>query len=145
MVIDQNGSAKYFKYLVQVEQSHIDGLQHVNNACYVNWCEQAAWSHSKSLGVELQDFHNIDRAMAIRSAHYEYQEASHSGDQLEVKTWLSDFSALGMKRHFVVTRKSDSAVVVKADWLLVCIEISTGKPKRLPNLFKEKYGAQDAS
>lgn len=44
----------------------IDGLNHVNNAVYVQWCEQVAWKHSEQLGLGLADYRRLDRAMAIR-------------------------------------------------------------------------------
>ena len=29
----------------------IDGLQHTNNAVYVQWCERIGWAHSEALGL----------------------------------------------------------------------------------------------
>ena len=28
----------------------IDGLQHTNNAVYVQWCERIGWAHSEVMG-----------------------------------------------------------------------------------------------
>ena len=39
----------------RVEAQDIDGLQHTNNAVYVKWCEQVAWSHSVALGLDLDE------------------------------------------------------------------------------------------
>ena len=54
----------------RVEEDDIDGLQHTNNAVYVNWCEQVAWSHSVALGLDLDAYHRLDRAMAITRSEY---------------------------------------------------------------------------
>ena len=39
--------------LVTVCAEDIDALSHTNNGVYVNWCEQAAWSHTSALGLTL--------------------------------------------------------------------------------------------
>ena len=49
---------------VMPQAGDIDGLQHTNNAVYVRWCEHAAWHHSKALGLDLEDYRRLDRAMA---------------------------------------------------------------------------------
>jgi acyl-CoA thioesterase FadM len=38
----------------RVGTGDIDGLDHTNNAVYVKWCEQVAWSHSVALGLDLE-------------------------------------------------------------------------------------------
>ena len=57
-------------YLMTVRplEEHIDGLNHTNNAVYVQWCEKVGWAHSESLGLSLIDYQRLDRAMAIRGA-----------------------------------------------------------------------------
>ena len=52
----------------QVDPSDIDGLDHTNNTVYVKWCEQAAWAHSGALGLDLDTYRRLDRAMAITRA-----------------------------------------------------------------------------
>lgn len=57
---------------VTPEAGDIDGLQHTNNAVYVPWCEHIAWHHSAILGLVLDDYRRLDRAMAIRCGEYDY-------------------------------------------------------------------------
>ena len=57
---------------VTPEAGDIDGLQHTNNAVYVRWCEHIAWHHSAVLGLDLDDYRRLDRAMAIRRGEYDY-------------------------------------------------------------------------
>ena len=53
------------------QPADIDGLNHTNNAVYVKWCEQVAWSHSVALGLDIEDYRRLDRAMAIRHGGYD--------------------------------------------------------------------------
>ncbi len=129
-----------FIHQIEVQEADIDGLGHANNACYVRWCEDTAWAHSHRVGVGLDQFHALDRAMAVRKADYDYRFAAYAGERLLIATWITDISAAQMTRYFQFVREADSTTILLAKWLLVCIEISSGKPKRLPVEFKAAYG-----
>jgi acyl-CoA thioester hydrolase len=132
--------ANPFVQQVQPQAADIDGLGHTNNAVYVRWCQAIAWAHSEALGLSVADYQRLDRAMVIQEAHYAYKQATFEGEDLLLATWLkSGNSALGMQRQFQLTRCSDQRVVLQAHWNLVCIEISSGKPKRLPTAFINAY------
>ncbi len=119
---------------------HIDGLDHTNNAVYVQWCEQVAWAHSDALGLTLADYQRLDRAMAIREGHYDYLLPSFAGEALVLGTWLTASDGrLTMERCFQLRRASDGVTLLRGRWALVCIEISTGRPKRMPPEFLSVY------
>lgn len=125
----------------QVAADVIDGLQHVNNAAYVAWCEEVAWQHSVSLGLSLDDYQQLNRAMAIRHSEYDYILSAYEGEELLIGTWLVESDGrLSMKRRFQIVRARDGAVLLRGVWQLVCIEISSGKPRRMPAEFLECYG-----
>jgi len=131
-----------FTLAVQPQAADIDGLDHVNNAVYVRWCEQAGWAHSEALGLGLADYRRLDRAMAIRSAHYDYVLAAGLGDTLTIATWLvASDGKLNMTRAFQVVRNGDGATLMRGRWELVCIAISGGRPRRMPPEFVRVYDA----
>jgi acyl-CoA thioester hydrolase len=118
----------------------IDGLNHTNNAVYVHWCEQAGWAHSEALGLDLDDYRRLDRAMAIRRGEYDYILPTTEGEALTLATWLVDGDGkLAMERRFQLVRDSDGATVLRGRWDLVCIEISSGRPRRMPQEFVDAY------
>ena len=120
---------------------HIDGLEHTNNAVYVNWCEQLAWQHSARLGLTLESYRELDRAMAIVEANYQYLAASYCDDELELATCLSDCDGkMRLTRHFRMIRLSDEREIFRGCWQFRCIEISSGRPKRMPPQYLEVYG-----
>ena len=125
---------------VTPQADDIDGLDHTNNAVYVRWCEQAGWSHSEALGLDLADYRRLDRAMAIARAEYEYLLPTGLGDELLLGTWLSATDGrLTMERRFQLVRAGDGATVMRGRWQLVCIEIGSGKPRRMPPEFCDVY------
>ena len=114
----------------------IDGLHHTNNAVYVQWCETIGWAHSEALGLGLADYLRLNRAMAIRRAEYDYILPTQLGEALTLATWLvATDGKLTMERRFQLVRDADQAVILRGGWDLVCIEVSSGKARRMPAEF----------
>ena len=118
----------------------IDGLNHVNNGAYIRWCEQAAWQHSDALGLGLDDYQELDRAMAVRRSEYDYLKACYLSDRLTIGTWLAKGRGReGLIRRFEIRRQDDAKCVLRAEWQFACVTLSTGAPKRMPQIFKDVY------
>ena len=129
-----------FTQAVRPSVDDIDGLQHTNNAVYVRWCETVAWAHSEALGLALADYQRLDRAMAIRRGEYDYLLPSVLGDELLLGTWLADSDGkITLERRFQLIRCSDQATVLRGRWDLVCIEMGSGRPRRMPKEFSAVY------
>ncbi|MBD9631101.1 MULTISPECIES: acyl-CoA thioesterase [Pseudomonadaceae] len=126
---------------IEVKSEDIDGLGHANNAVYVSWLERCAWRHSQSLGLDLAEYRRLDRAMAVVRHEVDYLAAAYEGEQLQLATWIvqSD-QRLKMTRHFQLVRPADALTLLRAQTTFVCIELSSGKPKRMPVEFIEGYG-----
>jgi acyl-CoA thioester hydrolase len=132
--------AEPFTLPVTVLHEHIDVLEHANNTSYINWCQDAAWSHSARLGVDIRDFRSLDRAMVVHRARYEYIGSAFENERLDVGTWLTATDGrMQMTRHFQIRRCDDGATLMRGDWDLVCVKLSTGKPTRMPEIFRQSY------
>lgn len=129
-----------FTLALSPQTEDIDGLGHTNNAVYVRWCEQAGWAHSMALGLGVDDYRRLDRGMAIRRGEYNYLLPTAEGEPLLLGTWLiAGDSAVSACRCFQLVRLSDQSTVLRGKWELVCIELSSGRPKRFPAEFKAAY------
>ncbi|HEY0329356.1 MAG TPA: acyl-CoA thioesterase [Rhodopseudomonas sp.] len=129
-----------FTLQVAPEAADIDGLGHTNNAVYVRWCEAIGWAHSEALGLGLIDWQQLDRAVAIRRGEYDYLLPSAQGDALTLGTWITASDGkLSMERRFQLIRPRDRAIIMRGRWQLVCIELSSGRPRRLPAEFLQIY------
>lgn len=118
----------------------IDGLNHTNNAVYVQWCEKIGWAHSQALGLSLADYQRLDRAMAIRRGEYDYLLPTVLQDELTLGTWiLASDGKLTMERRFQLVRNRDQVTVLRGRWDLVCIELSSGRARRMPSEFCQVY------
>jgi acyl-CoA thioester hydrolase len=116
-------------------------LEHTNNTVYVKWCEQAAWAHSESLGLDLPCYQRLDRAMVITRSEFDYLRASKLGDNIAVATWITGCDQrITMERHFQAVRLGDGITLLRARMEFACVELSSGKARRLPTEFLDGYG-----
>ena len=124
-----------------VEPKPVDGLGHANNAVYVSWLERCAWRHSQFLGLDLVEYRRLDRAMAVVRHEIDYLASAYEGQQLQMATWIVESDQrLKMDRRFQLVRPEDGATLLRARTTFVCIELSSGRPKRMPPEFVEGYG-----
>ena len=129
-----------FTLPVVPQSGDIDGLKHTNNAVYVQWCEMIGWAHSQALGLSLMDYQHHDRAMAIRRGEYDYLLPTLLHEELTLATWLtSSDGKLTMERRFQLIRNRDQSTVLRGRWDLVCIELSSGRARRMPQAFSQVY------
>lgn len=134
-----------FTHALAPGTADIDGLNHTNNAVYVRWCEQIGWLHSQALGLTLDHYRRLDRAMAIRRGEYDYLLPTVLGETLTLATWLvGGAGGVAMERRFQLVRDRDGATVLRARWDLVCIDISSGRVRRMPPEFLAAYVTQVA-
>ena len=126
---------------IQVAADDIDGLGHANNAVYVSWLERCAWRHSQFLGLDLVEYRRLDRAMAVVRHEIDYVASAYEGQELQMATWIVESDQrLKMDRRFQLIRPEDGTTLLRAKTTFVCIELSSGRPKRMPAEFVEGYG-----
>jgi len=78
--------------------------------------------------------------MAIRRSEYDYLLPTAAGDAVLLATWLcATDGKLAMERRFQLVRESDGATVLRGRWDLICIEISSGRARRMPAEFCDAY------
>lgn len=129
-----------FTQAIAAGRDDVDGLGHVNNATYIRWCEAIAWSHSGQLGLTVDDYVDMQRAMAIHHAEYDYLQACFPGDELQAATWITECDLrLSMERRFQIVNTRTSETVFRGAWQLVCVNLESNRPTRIPKRFLEAY------
>lgn len=125
-----------------VDESHIDRLEHMNNAMYLTFMEQAAWHHTEALGIDWQAYVDLDAACVVHRHELDYLMPAHLGDELEVATWIAENDGrLTMWRGFQFRRVADGRTVFRARTQYVTVKLSNGRARRMPQSFVEAYRA----
>ncbi|MDQ8935702.1 acyl-CoA thioesterase [Acinetobacter rudis] len=123
----------------QVQEKDIDVLGHVNNVVYVQWMQDIATAHVDSLGLGLKQYLELKHAMVAVEHQVQYRKAALLGEHLILRTWLSDLNALYSTRQYVFFRPSDQSIIFTGQTKWACVEIATGRPKRLSPSFTQAY------
>ena len=114
------------KTLIKVRGYHLDIYQHVNNARYLEFLEEARWGYLEDSG-DIDWFAKHGLAWVIVNININYRVAATMGDTLEVFT---RFSKVGGKSA-VVTQEvriaGKDAVAADAQVTFVCLDQLTGK------------------
>ena len=118
--------------------AEIDGYGHVNNAVYVVWLDDCAWSHSIARGISPELCRSLNRGMAVWRTQINYLKAALEGDEIEVATWpVYNDLRLRIDRRFQIRRRSDGETLLRALIHYVCIDLQTGRAKRMPSQFTQ--------
>jgi acyl-CoA thioester hydrolase len=115
------------------QPGEIDAYGHVNNTVYVVWLDECAWAHSSAVGLGLDTCLRLQRGMAVHRTQVHYIKSALAGDEIEVGTWpvLND-NRLRIDRRFQVRRKADGETLLRALLHYVCIDLGSGRAKRMP-------------
>ena len=129
-----------FVHAVAALPTDIDAYGHVNNSVYLRWLDQTAWAHAAALGVTAEHCVKSRRGMVVWRSQLHYQAPSHAGDWLEVGTWLVyEDSRLRVDRRFQIRRPADGRTLLRGLIHYVCVDLDSGRPKRMPVEFVEHY------
>lgn len=133
----------FFDLKLTVQPEHIDILGHVNNVVYVAWMQDVATAHIEALGLGVKDYLELKHAMVAVEHHVQYRKAALEGDEIILRTWLSDLNALYSFRQYAFFRVRDQALLFTGSTKWACVEIETGRPKRLSPTFIQAYQPLD--
>lgn len=124
---------------VDVTDAHIDLMQHVNNVHYLQWLENVAWDHSVALDMRPQDYTRLGHGMVVRRHELDYVAPALLGDRVLLATWIVGLDRLSLHRRYQFVRESDGATLFRGATHFVCVEIASGKVRRMPPEFAAVY------
>jgi len=124
---------------VDVADAHIDLMQHVNNVHYLQWLENVAWDHSVALDMRQDDYTRLGHGMVVRRHELDYVAPALLGDRVLLGTWITGLDRLSLHRRYQFVRESDGATLFRGATHFVCVEIASGKVRRMLPEFTAAY------
>ncbi|MEC9407469.1 MAG: thioesterase family protein [Pseudomonadota bacterium] len=120
----------------------IDRLGHTNNVVYLGWLEAVAWAHSEHLGLDWALYQRINAAFVARRHTLDYLRPTFVGDELHIGTWIAENPGrVTMDRAYQIVRAADGATVMRGKTQWACVDLQTGRPRRMPKEFVEGFVA----
>ncbi|MBZ0320663.1 MAG: acyl-CoA thioesterase [Anaerolineae bacterium] len=135
---------RVYTWRFNVRSYEVDRFGHVNNAVYLNYLEEAATRASADAGFD-NEWYDVHQCMwVIREMHVRYHEPALYGDELEIRTWVSDFRRVRSHREYEIVRVRDNCRVLRgrADW--VFMDRTEMRPKRLVPEFEGGFQPANA-
>lgn len=111
---------------IKVRGYHLDIYQHVNNARYLEFLEEARWAYLEDCG-DVEYFNSRALAWVIVNININYRNAATNGQTLQIATQFSKIGGKSAVIHQVVTVAGGDVVVADADITFVCLDQRTGK------------------
>jgi len=118
-----------FSYTFTVPQSAIDEYGHVNNVIYVQWMQDTA----TRLSSWIPDYKQPENTgWFVREHRVQYLSPAYLGDELEVRTWLTEMKRVRALRQYEFARKADGKVLVRGETQWIFVDLITGRPLPIP-------------
>ena len=121
-----------YEHTHTVLESEIDGQGHVNNIEYVKWMNWAAVAHSSLQGWPPERYSEVGAGWVVRTHRIDYLQAAFAGEEIVVRTWVSDFKKVTSLRKYRILRPSDNTVLAVAETNWAFIGLEHHVPRRIP-------------
>ncbi len=132
--------ASPFVQTLAVGAEHLDAFGHTNNVVYLSWLQDVAWAHSVSLGFGMEDYRRVGAGCVARRHELDYLAATFAGDRLHIATWVAENGGkLDMWRAYQIIREQDRKTVLRGRTHWICVDMSSGRPRRQPPEFVAAY------
>ena len=130
---------RIFDYKHTVADEEIDEQGHANNLHYVKWMQYAAVAHSTEQGWPNQRYLEMQAGWVARSHYIEYLQPTFAGDEIVVRTWVSNFKKISSLRKYKILRPGDDAVLAVAETNWAYIGLEHRVPRRIPAELMESF------
>ena len=125
---------------IKVRGFHIDVYQHVNNARYLEFLEEARWEGLENTdSFQWMSARNI--AFVVVNININYRRPAVLGDLLTISSHLQQLNGKSGVLSQTVTLEPGGDVVADAQITFVCIDLKTQKALALEGELRDKLQA----
>lgn len=106
-----NPAAEKYELKIEVHETDIDQLNHVNNTVYVRWVQEAAVAHWYASATKEE----AEKYIWVVTRHeIDYKYPARLGDKILARTWVGACNKNIFDRHTEIYRKSDMKLLAAA-------------------------------
>lgn len=125
---------------IKVRGYHLDVYQHVNNARYLEFLEEARWDGlEQEEGFQWMTANRI--AFVVVNININYRRPAVLGDLLKVSSQVQQLNGKSGVLSQIVTLEPEGQVVADAQITFVCIDLNTQKALPLEGELRERLSA----
>ncbi len=134
-----------FAHVIVVNDDDIDNLGHASNVAFIRWLQDVAIAHSEAVGYGFDAYRKIGGIFVIRRTEIDYLRPVLRGERLQLRTWLSSWMAAKYVRETEIKRLSDGAMIARACVTWGYLDVTTGRPVRVPDAIRDAFGLPPVS
>ncbi len=127
----------HFEYEITVMPEHLDQQAHVNNVVYVQWMQEIANRHWKSVNTGGPEDNAI---WVVRRHEIDYLNQAMLHDRLLLRTWTGEHTTSTWYRHCEIIRMKDQKKIITSKSVWVLLNPATGRPKRIDEKMLQRFG-----
>jgi acyl-CoA thioester hydrolase len=122
-----------FRTRVYYQDTDAGGVVYFAN--YLKLFEKSWFEHLVSIGILLPDWEKRGTFILVKKVLLDLLDKAQYGDQLETHTSVSEVKYAQFT--LIHTIQKNSKIITRGETLMVCVD-ATGKPRRIPDEFKER-------
>ena len=123
-----------------VRSDRIDGYGHVSNHFYISWMTDCMFAHSAAVGLSDEICVELQRGMAVKDIKAELSGSAYKNDNLKIANWIVfNDGRLRASRAFQIINGGTGKTLGRAEMKFVCTNLVSGKPVKMPEIFRAKY------
>jgi acyl-CoA thioester hydrolase len=122
-------AAPTFEAELVARAEHIDELDHVNNAVWVQWVQDVAVAHWRSVAAPE---HDAAYFWVVVRHEIDYLRPAFEGDRITARTWIDPQLQGARSTRHMEFLGPDGKVLVRARTQWAIIDKTAGRPVRVP-------------
>ena len=115
---------------LRVRYGETDAQRIANNANYLSYFEVGRVEWMRAIGFSYRELEEQGFGFVVVEAHLFYRKAAYFDDELTLQTSLAELNRASLRFEYEVLR--DDELTASGYTRHGCIDIASGKPRRLP-------------
>lgn len=125
--------------LVHAFETDFGGV--VSNTRYLEFLERGRYALLHAVDLPVEKTWREDGVMAVvRRVEADYLNFARHEEMLTLKTWVSQWKGASTIVSHEITRDNDGVIILRAQQTLAFLN-RDWKPTRVPQIYREKFGA----
>lgn len=115
-----------------VSADEVDAQAHVHNLRYLQWTLGAARDHNAATGWDAAAALQRGLGWVVRDHQITYRAAAFGGDEIIVRTWISDINRYACTRSYLICRPADRKLLCRASTRWVFVDLQKHQALEVP-------------
>ncbi len=124
------------KTRISVRSYELDSFGHVNNATYLQYFEIARCDWLEHAGLPFPEIQRAGIQIVIADANIKFMSPAFFTDDLDITCSCSEVTGASVTFTYAITCEARGVLLATGSTKGVCIDGTSGKPRRWPETFK---------